>query len=130
MSLIDVLLSRFDNTLSLSMAIVDAMETRLTKPNKGLRIVTGDTGGNPVSLRDENFISIGEAAWRVLGKARKAAIARHEKGADAQTRNNGMFQVPAKSMTSLVAPKPGASASTVEDPATIGRSRNKRSTGI
>ncbi|PJR88741.1 hypothetical protein CN878_16795 [Ochrobactrum sp. 695/2009] len=72
---------------------------------------------------------IGHAAWRVLGKARKAAIAQNEKGADAQTRN-GMFQVPAKSMTSLVAPKPGASASTVEDPATIGRSRNKRSTGI
>lgn len=73
---------------------------------------------------------IGHAAWRVLQNARKAAIARNGKGADAQTRNNGMFQVPAKSMTSLVAPKPGASAGTVEDPATIGRSRNKRSTGI
>ena len=110
-SLIDFLLSRSDNTLSLSMAIVDAMRERLTKPNKGLRIVTGDTGGNPVSLRDENFISIGEAAWRVLCKARKAAIARREKSADAERRN--VNDVPGVSALN-VARRQGASANDEE----------------
>lgn len=105
------------------------MERRLTKLTEGLKVVTDGADGNP-AMEIDTMISIGAAAWRVLGKARKAAIARQEReSADAQTRN-GLFKVPAKSATSLVAPKPGASAEHVEDPDTIGRSRNKRSTVV
>lgn len=71
---------------------------------------------------------VGHAAWRVLQNARKAAIARRN-DADAQS-SDGMFKILAGKKTSLVTPQPEASASTIEDPAMIGRSRDKRSTGI
>ncbi len=77
--------------------------------------------------RRENLQHIGFAAWRVLQNARKAAIARRN-DADAQA-HNGMFKVQVRSKTNHAEPQPEASASTIEDPAMIGRSRDKRSTG-
>jgi|GEM_PF-3002305 len=103
------------------------METRHTKTTEGLKLVADGADGNP-AIRKDTMISLGEAAWRVLQNARKAAIARKE-SADAQARD-GVFEAQAKVSTSLVTPKPGASAEHVEDPATIGRSRNKRSTVV
>ncbi len=69
---------------------------------------------------------IGHAAWRVLQNARKAAIARNEKGAGTEMRNEEV--VPGISALNA-ALRPEAPA-TVEYPGERKRSRHKgRSTG-
>lgn len=71
---------------------------------------------------------IGHAAWRVLQNARKAAIARREKGAD-DNWHGDQSEVPG--LPTLSATRRPVTSATVEYPGERKRSRHKgRSTGL
>ncbi len=86
------------------------MKRGLAKLTEGLEFEADGADGNP-AMEIDTMISIGAAAWRVLCKARKAAIARNEKSADAERRN--VNDVPGVSALN-VARRQGASANDEE----------------